>query len=105
MAAWMGIPDFLREVDQLARDRSSSLDRTGDPVTLLHDEHPDCLHPDDTGAWASVYEELSEFTTELLQEARPSAYEAAHSPNVHVLEAEVTRYHIHWYFWTQRLVA
>jgi hypothetical protein len=103
MAAWMGIADFLREVDQLARNRSDEVEVA--PVRLLPGENPESLHPDDADHWASVYDELSEFTTQLLRSARPNAYEAADSPRVQVLEAELERFHTSWSFWTQRLAA
>ena len=91
MTAWMGIDEFLQEVDRLARMQSPHLE---------HDLRPTPDAPRD-GA-PPPRGELSEFTTQLLQAARSDAFEGSDSPTVHVLEAENNRSRTRWQFWTER---
>lgn len=99
MAVWMGIADFLQEVDQLARTWSQ--DAKAAPVRP-HPGNPERTRLD-ADRWTSAYGELSEFTTQLLQTARPNAYDAADSPRVQVLGVKLERFHTRGLFLANEL--
>jgi hypothetical protein len=92
MNAWMGIVEFLQEVDHLARMQSACLDP---PAPSGDGRAPD----------TAPCAELSEFTTQLLQAARSDAFEASDSPDVQVLEAELNATHTRWQFGSARTEA
>lgn len=88
---WMGIAEFLQEVDRLARTQSAHL--RPDVAPAAHEPpggHPWCCEPD-------------AFTTQLLRAARPLAFAAPDSPTVQVLQAERTFSSTRWRFATQPL--
>jgi hypothetical protein len=90
MTAWMGIVEFLQEVDRLARVQSARLE---------HEAGPGPTAPPEGDVPCG---ELGPFTTQLLQVARSDAFEGSDSPSVQVLEAEHDPTCTHWQFWTER---
>jgi hypothetical protein len=93
MNAWMGIDEFLREVDRLARMHSAYLDHEVDP--------PRETQPGETQPDGEPVPELGEFTRHLLQVARGDAFEASDSPTVQTLEVDPSRFSNRWQFWTE----
>ena len=86
----MGIGEFLREVDRLARMRSAHLDNeVGPPGEAQRDG-------------GQPVAELGEFTRHLLQAARGDAFAASDSPTVQTLDADPSRFSTRWQFWTER---
>jgi hypothetical protein len=91
MHGWMGIGEFLHEVDRLARMQSAHLQHAASPPAHAS---PDGHLP--TGG-------LGPFTTRLLHAARGDAFEAPNSPAVQILEAKRNRSSTRWQFTTQPL--
>jgi hypothetical protein len=81
----MGIPEFLQEVDRLARMQSAQLDHRARPAADL------------------PYGGLGAFTIQLLCAARGDAFEGADSPTVQVLEVERNHSSTRWRFTTRPL--
>ena len=94
MDGWMGIGEFLREVDRLARMQSAHLDHEVGP--------PDETQPDETRPDGEPVPQLGEFTRHLLQAARGDAFAASDSPTVQTLEVDPSRFSTRWQFWTER---
>jgi hypothetical protein len=95
MDGWMGIDEFLREVDRLARMQSAHLDHGAGPPG---ETHPGDTQPDG----GEAVPELGEFTRHLLQVARGDAFEASDSPTVQTLEVDPSCFSTRWQFWSER---
>jgi hypothetical protein len=107
----MGVDDFLREADRLAREQAALEGRTPELDTLLPGEDPGSPLVADAARWAARYAELIERERVLLAavsggaEAADAEAEAELDRYRRGLELRLARLELHRRFWLDRCPA